>query len=93
MAKSKAPTEASSSESTPKSKCPITLEQFREHAKTVPVVIGDRTVSAGVKEFSSGSLGWYANDKVVMKIDGVEVKVQVGLNLTIIGSKPAPLSE
>ncbi|HKB39774.1 MAG TPA: hypothetical protein VKD72_25280, partial [Gemmataceae bacterium] len=43
-----------------------------------------------VKEFSTGSLGWYLNGKTVVEINGVRVPVQIGLNLTIIGSKELP---
>jgi hypothetical protein len=42
---------------------------------------------ADAKEFSTGSLGWYLNGKTAIEIDGVPVSVQIGLNLTIVGSK------
>jgi hypothetical protein len=43
-----------------------------------------------VKEFSTGSLGWYLNGKTTIEIDGKPVAVQIGLNLTIVGSKELP---
>jgi hypothetical protein len=73
-----------------KTTCPITRAQFHDKAKAVAVVIGGQTVEAEVKEFSTGSLGWYLNTKVPIEIDGVRVSVQVGLNLTIVGSKELP---
>jgi hypothetical protein len=73
-----------------KTNCPITRGQFRAHARPVSVTIGDRTYTAAVKEFSTGSLGWNVNDKATIEIDGVPVAVQIGLNLTIVGSKDLP---
>jgi hypothetical protein len=73
-------------------KCPITPEQFRVGARAVTVVIGDEKKTALVKEFSTGSFGWFMNEKIVMEVmvDGepVPVKVQANVNLTIVGSKP-----
>lgn len=73
-----------------KTSCPITRDQFRENAKTVTVLINDQKLMADPKEFSTGSLGWYLNAKVTLEIGGVNIPVQVGLNLTIVGSKELP---
>jgi hypothetical protein len=73
-----------------KTTCPITRAQFRAKAKPVTVTIAGATHEAEVKEFSTGSLGWYVNGKTVVEIDGVRVPVQIGLNLTIVGSKELP---
>ena len=70
--------------------CPITRRQFREKAKPVTVTINNVPLLAEVKEFSTGSLGWYLNGKVSIEIDGTPVSVQIGLNLTIVGSKELP---
>ena len=70
-----------------KTTCPITHKQFREHAKAIDVVINGTPMQAPVKEFSTGSLGWYLNGKMNITIDGKPVSVQIGLNLTIVGSK------
>jgi hypothetical protein len=70
-----------------KTSCPITRAQFRNHAKTVSVTINGVPLQAAVKEFSTGSLGWYLNGKTTIEVDGVPVSVQIGLNLTIVGSK------
>jgi hypothetical protein len=45
---------------------------------------------AEVKEFSTGSLGWYLNGKTTVEVGGTPVSVQIGLNLTIVGSKELP---
>jgi hypothetical protein len=73
-----------------KTTCPITREQFREKAKPVKVVINGVEQEAEAKEFSTGSLGWYLNAKISLEVDGVRVPVQIGLNLTVVGSKELP---
>ena len=77
-----------------KTSCPITLADSRAHAKPIPITIGNNPPQlAEVKEFATGSLGWYLNSKVTVEIDGVRVPVQIGLNLTIVGSKELPGKE
>jgi hypothetical protein len=73
-----------------KTSCPITRAQFRTKAKAVTVTINNAPFSAVVKEFSTGSLGWYLNGKTTIEVDGHPVSVQIGLNLTIVGSKELP---
>ena len=73
-----------------KTACPITRTQFHENAKAVEVVIGGVPLMAEVKEFSTGSLGWYLNGKTTIRIGDQPVSVQIGLNLTIVGSKELP---
>jgi hypothetical protein len=73
-----------------KTSCPISRADFRAKAKAVTVVIGDQRLVAEVKEFSTGSLGWYLNGKTSIDIDGTPVSVQIGLNLTVVGSKELP---
>jgi hypothetical protein len=73
-----------------KSTCPITRAQFRAHAKPITVTIAGIPQVAEVKEFSTGSLGWYLNGKTTIEINGVPVAVQIGMNLTIVGSKELP---
>ncbi|MBI3862069.1 MAG: hypothetical protein HY290_09255 [Planctomycetia bacterium] len=73
-----------------KTSCPITRAQFLESAKAVEVVIGGVPQMAEVKEFSTGSLGWYLNGKTTIRIGDQPVSVQIGLNLTIVGSKELP---
>jgi len=73
-----------------KTACPITRSEFRTGAKPVAVTIAGAPLTAPVKEFSTGSLGWYLNGKTTIEIDGKPVSVQIGLNLTIVGSKELP---
>ncbi len=70
-----------------KTKCPIGREVFLEKAAPLTVQIGDQTLIVDVKKFSTGSFGWYSNSKIVVKVGDVPLKVQVGLNLTVVGSK------
>lgn len=73
-----------------KSTCPITRKQFQTAAKPVEILVNGNRWVAAPKEFSTGSLGWYLNEKVSIEIDGVPVTVQIGMNLTIVGSKELP---
>jgi hypothetical protein len=73
-----------------KSSCPVTRSEFRENAQSVEVVINGVPLIAEVKEFSTGSLGWYLNGKSTIKVGEKPVSVQIGLNLTIVGSKELP---
>lgn len=76
-----------------KTTCPITRAQFRELAEPVEVKIGEDTLIADPKEFSTGSLGWYLNSKTRIKVGDKTVTVQIGMNLTIVGSKELPADE
>ena len=73
-----------------KSACPISREEFRTHAKAIKVMIGEVPIMAEVKEFSTGSLGWYANGKTTVEVNGKTVSIQIGMNMTIVGSKELP---
>ena len=70
--------------------CPVTRAEFVSDAKPVEVVISGIPMTAEVKEFSTGSLGWYLNGKANIKIGEKPVSVQIGRNLTIVGSKELP---
>jgi hypothetical protein len=73
-----------------KTTCPISRPEFRQKAKPVTVTINGIPLQAEVKEFSTGSLGWYLNGKTMIDVGGTPVSVQIGLNLTIVGSKELP---
>ncbi len=73
-----------------KTTCPISRAEFAAHAKAVEVQIGEKKYTAVPKEFSTGSLGWNINDKVTIEIAGKHVTVQIGMNLTVVGSKDLP---
>lgn len=73
----------------PKTSCPVSKTQFLEKAEPLRVSINGQEMLAEVKEFSTGSFGWYMNGKTVVQIDGKAVSVQIGMNLTVVGSKEA----
>ena len=72
-----------------KSPCPVSLSQFLEKAEPLKVVINGQEMLAEVKSFSTGSFGWYINGKTSVTVDGKPVSVQIGMNLTVVGSKEA----
>jgi hypothetical protein len=73
-----------------KTVCPISRDEFKSQAPTLEIVIGDRKFKAYPREFSTGSLGWYVSDKMDVEIAGKPVTIQLGLNLTVVGSKELP---
>jgi hypothetical protein len=77
-----------------KTTCPVSRGEFLTKARAVPISIGDMPpLLAEVKEFSTGSLGWYLNGKTTIDVGGTRVSVQIGLNLTVVGSKELPREE
>jgi hypothetical protein len=70
--------------------CPVTRAEFKEHAKAVKVTINENSFTAEPREFSTGSLGWNINGKTTVEINGKAVSVQIGVNLTLVGSKDLP---
>lgn len=60
----------------------------------LPCQIGDKTLLAlEPKEFSTGSVGYNANGKVTLIVNGKPVVFQASLNLTAVGSKEFPQGE
>jgi hypothetical protein len=70
-------------------KCPLTQSQFLAKAEPLEVAINGQKMLAEVKSFSTGSFGWYLTGKTIVTVDGKPVSVQIGLNLTLVGSKDA----
>jgi hypothetical protein len=70
-------------------KCPLTQSQFLAKAEPLRVAINGQEMLAEVKSFSTGSFGWFLTGKTVVTIDGKPASVQIGLNLTLVGSKEA----
>ena len=73
-----------------KTTCSITHADFRAKAKAVTVTIDGAQHFAEVKEFATGSLGWYLNGKTTIEIGGQRVPVQINASLIIVGSKDIP---
>ena len=72
-----------------KNPCPISKTLFLEKAEAVRLSINGSEMLADRREFSTGSFGWYLNGKTVITVDGKPLSVQVGINLTVVGSKEA----
>ncbi len=73
-----------------KTTCPISRADFRAKAKPITVTIEGNSQKAEVKEFSTGSLGWYLNSRISLEIDGQSVPVLINASLVIVGSKELP---
>ncbi len=73
----------------PKTSCPVSLSHFLEKAEPVKISINGQEMLAEVKQFSPGSFGWYMNGKTMVTVDGKPISVQIGMNLTVVGSKDA----
>jgi hypothetical protein len=72
-----------------KSPCPVSKTQFIDKAEPVKIVINGQEIIADKREFSTGSFGWYYNGKITIPVDGKPLSIQIGLNLTVVGSKEA----
>ena len=83
MAKSKKEEVKETVKKSEKTKQLPTRKQLDEAVGAVAVTIDGQGVSGTKKEFSSGSVGWNANGKVV--ISGLSC--QVSCNIVIVGSK------
>ena len=70
-----------------KTACPVTRDVFFKKAQPLNVEINNIPMTAEPKEFSTGSLGWYLNGKATVKVGDTPVTVQIGMNVTVIGSK------
>jgi hypothetical protein len=72
-----------------KSTCPLSQSQFLAKAEPLKITVNGQDMLAEVKAFSTGSFGWYLNGKTVIAVDGKALSVQIGMNLTVVGSKDA----
>ena len=73
-----------------KTTCPIGRQEFLEKAQPLKIHVAGLELAADPREFATGSFGWYLNQKVPVTIEGKVVQVQVGMNLTVVGSKDMP---
>jgi hypothetical protein len=67
----------------------MTKQEYLAKAKpSIVITIDGIPVAGNVKAFSTGSVGYNANGKVVILLaNGESVKYQLSLNLTAVGSK------
>jgi hypothetical protein len=72
-----------------KTVCPISRADFQAKAKPLTVTIANVPHLAEVKDFSTGSFGWYLNARTTVEVDGTLVPVLINTSLIIVGSKDA----
>ncbi len=72
-----------------KSPCPISKDDFLKQAQPIEIDIAGVKMTANPRQFSTGSFGWYLTGKATLTVNGKPIPVQVGTNLTVIGSKDA----
>ena len=70
-----------------KAPCAIGRKEVKDNAQAVTFEIAGMPVTAEPREFSTGSFGWYFTGKVSITVNGKTLPVQVGCNLTVVGSK------
>lgn len=71
--------------------CQITKHHFEQHGvEAMPAVASavSRLLPAP-RSFSTGSFGYYTNDKITVMIGGIPTLCQVGLTVTVVNSKEA----
>lgn len=74
-----------------KTVCPVSREEFEAQAKLqLPITLDGTPMAAIRHKFSTGSLGWMMNGPTTIMVGDVPVKVQIGMNITIVGSKDLP---
>lgn len=69
--------------------CSVSRSEFLAAAKPLEITINGIPMSAEVKEFSTGSFGFFINGKVNVKVGEKSVPVQIGANFTVVNSKEA----
>ncbi len=66
----------------------MTKPLFLTTAKPLAVLIDGQPLTASPKKFSTGSVGFFLNGKIDVKLaDGTTVKLQVSSSMAAIGSK------
>eukprot|EP00658_Telonema_sp_P-2_P035471 TRINITY_DN25789_c0_g1_i3.p1 TRINITY_DN25789_c0_g1~~TRINITY_DN25789_c0_g1_i3.p1 ORF type:complete len:238 (+),score=80.96 TRINITY_DN25789_c0_g1_i3:86-799(+) len=61
--------------------------QFLGCGETIEIELFGNTLKGWPRQFSSGGFGWYTGGKIPIELKGKKVWAQVGLNVTIPGSK------
>lgn len=62
-------------------------KQFETKAETLNVDVFGNNISGPPRTFTSGNRGWYAGGKIEIQVGGKKLWAQVGMNVSIIGSK------
>mmetsp|Transcript_14223 Transcript_14223/g.36356 ORF Transcript_14223/g.36356 Transcript_14223/m.36356 type:complete len:184 (-) Transcript_14223:90-641(-) len=70
-----------------RTECTVSRKDFLAHAPEAVVTAFGETLRAKPREFSSGSFGYYINAKVPLQVGDETVQLQLGFNMTVVGSK------
>jgi hypothetical protein len=73
-----------------KTECPISRKQFDDNAEELEATVSGKSMIVPVKEFKTGSLGWYNQQKITVEVDGKKCLAQCTVSLQIVGSKALP---
>lgn len=69
----------------------MSKQEFLANAKPIILTVNGIPLTANPKKFSTGSVGYQATGKAPIQLpDGSVAKLQIGSNLTLIGSKDWP---
>lgn len=67
-------------------KLKISGAKFLSGAPEIKIDIQGNILSGKPREFSSGARGWYLGGKIPLKVDGMTIWAQAGINIVIPGS-------
>jgi hypothetical protein len=70
-----------------KNVCPLSAAKFLAEAKSLTVTVMGVDMVMKKKHFSTGGFGWYLSGKEDASVCGEDVQLQIGFNVSIIGSK------
>ncbi|GAB5372198.1 hypothetical protein AAMO2058_001644900 [Amorphochlora amoebiformis] len=65
----------------------MSKKYFLDYAKEIAIDIHGNKLTGKARDFSSGNLGWYLGGKIEIPVGKKNVWCQVGINVTIPGSK------
>lgn len=85
MAKAKAKKDSSK-----KRECPVSRKEFNDAAQQVTAEVSGQCLGADPREFSTGSIGWFHNGKINVKVGDKVVTCVAQLTLTVVNSKNLP---
>jgi len=66
----------------------VTADQFRRDARPLVGILAGMPIEVLPHENKSGSYGWHAGGKRYFRVGDEVVEAQVGINITIVGTKP-----
>merc|ERR1712228_482268 len=68
-------------------KMDMTRKAFLEAADAITVQIGENKMKVESRKFSTGSVGFYNQQKIVLNVGGQDLTLQCQINCTVLGSK------